>query len=112
MSSRELFDRPLLRKRRARAARLAPATFLVDRVAEDLADRLAAVLRSFPLGVDLATPTAAVGDGLTASNAVTTVGTIDATAADAQGRAALRVVVDAEALPFRDASLDLVVSGL
>ena len=33
----------------ARAAALGPSTFLLDRVAEDLADRLAAVLRRFEL---------------------------------------------------------------
>jgi SAM-dependent methyltransferase len=91
---------------------LGPATFLVDRVADDLADRLAAVLRSFPLAVDLATPTAAVGDVLAASKAVTTVVTVDAMAANAQHRAGLKVAADIEALPFRDASLDLVVSAL
>jgi len=112
MSSPDLFDRPLLLARRARAARLGPATFLVDRVADDLADRLAAVLRSFPLAADLATPTSAVGDVLLASKAVTTVVTVDGMAADAPRHAGLKVVADAETLPFHDASLDLVVSAL
>jgi len=112
MSSPELFDRHLLRRRRARAARLGPATFLMDRVADDLADRLAAVLRSFPLAVDLATPTTAVSAVLAASKAVSTVVTVDAVAADARHRAGLRIVADAEALPFGDASVDLVVSAL
>jgi SAM-dependent methyltransferase len=42
-----LFDRFLLPARLQRAQRLGPATFLLDRVAEDMADRLHAVLRDF-----------------------------------------------------------------
>ncbi len=42
-----LFDRALLGERLQRATRLGPATFLLDRVAEDMAERLHAVLREF-----------------------------------------------------------------
>jgi len=42
-----LFDRALLRARMDRARRIGPATFLLDRVAEDMADRLQAVTRPF-----------------------------------------------------------------
>src|SRR4051812_49558622 len=52
-----IFDRRLLRMRRARAVALDPATFLIDRAADDLAGRLSAVLRKFGLAVDLGTPT-------------------------------------------------------
>ena len=38
MSDPLLFDRALLRLRRLRAARRGPATFLLDRVAEDIAE--------------------------------------------------------------------------
>ena len=55
-----IFDRALLRQRRRRAAVLGPATFLLDRLADDLADRLAAVLRRFELAADLGTPGDAV----------------------------------------------------
>ena len=51
-----VFDRVMLARRRRRAAALGPATFLIDRVAQDLADRLATVLRRFELAVDLGTP--------------------------------------------------------
>src|SRR6202012_1708679 len=51
-----IFDRALLRQRRRRAAALGPATFLLDRVADELAERLATVLRRFDLAVDLGTP--------------------------------------------------------
>lgn len=51
-----LFDRALLKARQERAVRLGTATFLLDHVANDAAERLAAVNRSFASGIDLATP--------------------------------------------------------
>ena len=50
-----LFDRALLRARQSRAPRWAPATFLLDRVAEDMAERLHAVLREFRTAADIGT---------------------------------------------------------
>ena len=90
-----IFDRKLLRARRARAMALAPATFLLERVAEDMADRLSAVLRRFETAADVATPGDALRRALTGK-----VG------------AFVEAETDDEALPFRDGSLDLVVSGL
>src|SRR5438046_9007495 len=55
-----VFDRAALRRNLRRAEKLGPATFLIDRAAEDLCDRLSAVLRRFELAVDLASPTDAV----------------------------------------------------
>jgi SAM-dependent methyltransferase len=105
-----VFDRLLLRARRRRAARLGPATFLLDRVAEDLADRLATVLRTFTLAVDLGTPTGAVRRAL--REKVGTIVAVDAIPEGIAQHTGPRVVADEEALPFRDASLDLVVSAL
>jgi SAM-dependent methyltransferase len=51
-----LFDRALLRARQKRAEKLGAATFLLDRVAEDMAERLHAVLREFTHAVDIGTP--------------------------------------------------------
>jgi SAM-dependent methyltransferase len=51
-----LFDRALLQQRLARAARLGPVTFLLDRVADDMEERLSAVNRSFADIADLWTP--------------------------------------------------------
>jgi SAM-dependent methyltransferase len=51
-----LFDRNLLRTRQRRAAQLGAATFLLDRVAEDMADRVAAVLRDFGAAADIDSP--------------------------------------------------------
>jgi SAM-dependent methyltransferase len=90
-----IFDRRLLRARLARAAAIGPATFLLDRAAADIAERLSAVLRTFDIAVDLGTPTDAVRQAIA--------GRVGMVAA---------VVADEEALPFRDASLDLVVSAL
>src|SRR5436305_1538807 len=59
-----IFDRRLLRARRMRAAACDPATFLIERAADDLAGRLSAVLRKFDLAVDLGTPTDAVRNAL------------------------------------------------
>ena len=94
-ASPTIFDRKLLRARQQRARALGPETFLLDRVAAELGERLSAVLRQFERAVDLGTPTDAVRRAI-----ADRVGTIAA------------VVADEEALPFRDASLDLVVSAL
>ena len=117
-----IFDRARQRAYRARAAALGPSTFLIERVAEDLSDRLAAVLRRFDCALDLGTPTAAVRRVLAASGKVGTIIAAKAAAGsaaswpldpgEAQSGAQLAVAADEEALPFRDASLDLVVSGL
>ena len=42
-----IFDRKLLRARRKRAERLGASDFLIERVAEDIAERLSVVLRQF-----------------------------------------------------------------
>lgn len=106
-----IFDRRLLRARLRRARTLGAATFLIDRVAEDLAERLSAVLRHFERAVDLGTPTDTVARALATGGKV---GTVITAAPDAERRDAslLRVVADEEALPFADGALDLVVSAL
>jgi SAM-dependent methyltransferase len=112
MSQPAPFDRHLLRERRRRAARLGPATFLIDRVAEDLSERLSAVMRRFDLAVDLGTPTDAVARALVARHSIGTVIAVDSVAHHLPQRSGAKVAADEEALPFRDASLDLVASAL
>jgi SAM-dependent methyltransferase len=51
-----LIDRSAMRARRARAQRLGPATFLLDRVTADMHERLSAVLRDFKDVADVWTP--------------------------------------------------------
>jgi SAM-dependent methyltransferase len=110
MSAPRVFDRSLLRRRRRRARALGPATFLIDRVAADLADRLAVVLRRFALVVDLGTPTGALRRGL--APYVDTLIAVDADPLALGDESGPKLVADEEALPFADASLDLVVSAL
>ncbi|MBN8972502.1 MAG: methyltransferase domain-containing protein [Rhizobiales bacterium] len=93
-----LFDRALLKARQERAVRLGVATFLLDHVANDAAERLAAVNRSFASGIDLATP----GDALRV-------------ALEKQGvslRPVEITVDDSAALPFAPNSTDLAMSLL
>jgi SAM-dependent methyltransferase len=105
-----VFDRKVLRTRRARARALGPASFLLECAAADLAERLAAVLRRFPLALDLGTP----GDEVrTALSGLNSIEAIVAASADGDGsQPPLFVAADEEALPFRDAAFDLVVSAL
>ena len=51
-----LFDRTLLRVRQDRARKQGEVTFLLDRVAEDMADRISAVKRDFADVADIWTP--------------------------------------------------------
>lgn len=111
MSQPDVFDRALLRRRQARAARLGPEPFLLERAAEDLSDRLATVKRRFETAVDLGTPTEALARALSGHPAI---GRLFASAPLAEGLAARApaVVADEEALPFGNGALDLVVSAL
>jgi SAM-dependent methyltransferase len=109
-SPTRLFDRSLIEARRRRARRIGPATFLIDRVAEDFADRLATVLRKFERAVDLGTPTRAVRAAFAGNVAIGSM-IAAAPAFDNADPAPLRIVADLEALPFAAASLDLVVSA-
>lgn len=104
-----IVDRVLLRVRAQRARRLGPSTFLLDRVAQDMAERLASVLRSFPLGLDLGTQTDALRRVLAESGKV---GTVVAANPLMDGHRGLAVAADEEALPFGEGSLDLVVSAM
>ncbi|WP_008542054.1 methyltransferase domain-containing protein [Bradyrhizobium sp. CCGE-LA001] len=92
-----LFDRALLHARQRRAQALGAVSFLLDRVAEDMSDRLAAVMREFHAPVDLWTP----GEGLAALR--TRLPSLDLIAPDVAG---------GEKLPLAAESLDLVVSAL
>jgi SAM-dependent methyltransferase len=115
-----VFDRGLMRARQQRASALDAPTFLIRHVAQDLSDRLATVLRRFERAADLGTCSDALCRELAQSGKV---GNIVRTAASMpclrEGKEnaehvgpPLLVAADEEALPFRDASLDLLVSGL
>ncbi|HEV7877551.1 methyltransferase domain-containing protein [Bradyrhizobium sp.] len=93
-----LFDRTLLRARRKRAEKLGPATFLLDRVAEDMTERLHAVLREFARAGDIGTPGDQVRNALTKR----------------VGQLARVDLPDSESrpLPLAPESIDLAVSAL
>jgi SAM-dependent methyltransferase len=99
-----LFDRALLDQRRRRAA-AAPADFLLRTVADDLADRLAAVKRTFTRAVDLGTPTPLLADRFRATGQVAAITRIDRIGTP-------DIVADPELVPLAPASVDLVVSAL
>jgi SAM-dependent methyltransferase len=107
MSNPVVFDRTLLRARQRRARALGAETFLIERVAADVGERLGAVLRDFPVAADIGTPTDAVRDVLSGD---TRIGTLVSARALPDGEFA--VAADEEMLPFRDGSLDLAVSAL
>ena len=96
-----LFEAALAPLRRARALALAEKTgqipdFLLVRAADELAERLGAVRRDFPLALDLATPLAHFSDVLRRTPRA----------------GAVESAADAEAQPLRDAAFSLIVSGL
>jgi SAM-dependent methyltransferase len=105
-----IFDRNLLRRRQRRARALGAETFLLDRVADELGERLSAVVREFGCAVDLGTPGGAVRRALVETGKVGTV--VAAAPAATRGDAFPRVVADEEVLPFANGSLDLIVSAL
>jgi SAM-dependent methyltransferase len=93
-----LFDRTLLRARQDRAEKMGAAPFLLDRVAEDMAERLQAVLREFAVAADIGTSGNQVRNALT--KRVSQFARVD--------------LPDRESEPLRlpPGSIDLAVSGL
>jgi SAM-dependent methyltransferase len=93
-----LIDRAALRARQARALRGEPAMFLLDRVAEDMQERLHAVLREFKDVADIWTPGNIFRDMPADRYAsIARIGMLDS---------------DDERLPLAPQSLDLVLSAL
>jgi SAM-dependent methyltransferase len=93
-----LFDRAMLRVRQSRASKLDPAMFLLDRVADDMAERLQAVVRKFDHGTDIGTVGEAVCNALTSR--VGALAHVDLPDIESNG------------LALAPGSLDLVISAL
>jgi SAM-dependent methyltransferase len=93
-----LFDRALLLRRQRRAAAQGPVNFLLERVAEDMNDRLAAVMRNFEAAADIWTP----GEGLQAALRARLPSLTRLAPQDSA----------AEVLPLVNGSLDLALSAL
>jgi SAM-dependent methyltransferase len=110
----QIFDRNLLRSRLRRFDGLYnTARFLKARVAEDMIETLSAINRHFDLALELNARDQGFAAALADSDAVDRVGLL--IQSDIDGgllRDGARVVLDEEALPFGDDSLNLVVSGL
>ena len=104
-----VFDRPLARRRLARAHAQGAASFLLDHVAAEFPERLSAILRPFPRVLDLGTPGPALMQALASRASALLVHAAPVPAALDGG---VRLVADEEALPFAPASFDLVVSAL
>lgn len=110
-----LFDRGLHRKRLDRAAGgYAGADFLHRRAAIDIAERLAPIMRTFSLAVDLSARGGAFAQALAAEapGKVETLIEADLSHRMLACRGGLRIVADEERLPFAAGSLDLIVSTL
>ncbi len=101
-----IFDRALLRRRLVRAGACNPADFLLTRAAEDLADRLLSVQRTFSVVADLGTPAPVLARMLAARWPEARVHRF-APVPDAAD-----LVADLETLPLAAESLDLAVSAL
>ena len=109
-----IFDRRLLRERRARAAReLTAHDFLLTEIAERLADRLSDIARRFPVALDLGARDGILERTLQGRGGIETLiqsETWLVSAQRLQGGAAL--VADEELLPFKEQCFDAVLSNL
>jgi SAM-dependent methyltransferase len=108
-----LFDRRLLRARRERfAPEIGAHEFLLTHVAREIAERVALMLRSFPLALDLGAYHGLLGRKIAELPSVGEM--IYAESAYALAALCPRpaLVCDEDLLPFKEASLNLIVSGL
>jgi SAM-dependent methyltransferase len=108
-----IFDRRLLVERRNRvAAGAARHEFLLARVADDLAGRLAAINRTFPVAASVGAYHGLLGRRLRRLPGIETVTDVEPAARLLEQCEGPRLQAGEEALPFASQSLDLVVSAL
>ena len=109
----EIFDAELLAGRRNRAAAQASQhDFLLSHVASDLVERLQLINRVFPIGVNLGAHHGLLGRRLRHVPGVDTIIDVERSAGLLDLCGWPRVLAGPEALPFAEASFDLVASGL
>jgi len=109
----EVFDRRLVRRHRERAAaRLEHHDFLFREVAERLVDRLLDTKHRFPLALDLGCRGGELARLALGRSGIERLVEIDLTLGLLRRAKGLAVVADEEALPFADASFDLILSNL
>ncbi len=113
MTADLIFDRELVRWRGQRVAQQSGRYgFLLDRVADDLAERLSFIDRPFPRVLLAGAGNAAFGRRLGDAQAARTIIAMEPGLPLATGHHGLTAVADEEALPFAANALDLVVSML
>ena len=107
------FDADLPPLRRARAAAGFDAhDFLFREVAMRVVDRLADVVRGFPVAIDLGARTGLIRPLVAGRFGIETMIEIEAAPAMAAGHAGLSIVAREDLLPIRPGSADLVLSNL
>lgn len=110
-----IFDRRLLRARRARAAaNLHAHDFLLAEIADRLADRLSDIARTFPLGLDLGARDGILARTLKGRGGIETLIQSDASLVNARRarQAGASLVADEELLPFQAQCFDAILSNL
>lgn len=109
----DLFDKPLLCKRRERAAQMGNRPdFLHRRVAEDIADRLSLIRREFPRALVFGSDGGLLVQSLARLDCIGEIVGTDRSLTLLDPDTELRAVCDEEFLPFAADTLDLVVSSL
>lgn len=112
-SNAHLFDRTLLARRRDNAAaRFSEHDFLLARATEDLVERLGAVVRDFPLGLDLGSHDGCLTRALTECSNVGHVVRADVSPRMLALGSGPAVACEEDLLPFAEESFDLVASAL
>ena len=108
-----LFDRRLLRQRRARfAAEIEERKVLLAYVAREIAERIEIMLRAFPRALDLGAYRGLLGRTVADLPSVGDVMYAESVLAYARRCPAPAVVCDEDVLPFKDGAFNLIVSGL
>jgi NADH dehydrogenase [ubiquinone] 1 alpha subcomplex assembly factor 5 len=109
----QIFDRSILERRRARAAaRAADHDFLLTRIGEDFAERLAVVRRPFPVVADIGAHHGVIGRALKGTSGLEQLISLENTPGLLSQCDGIRVQGHPEALPLAPESLDLAVSAL
>lgn len=107
-----IFDRPLQRRRLARAVAAGDADFLLAWTVEEFCERLATVKRRFSRIADVGTPLPQLAQALVTGDQEALVVRLAPIAATRGAAPVLSLVGDEETLPFKPESFDLVVSAL
>lgn len=108
-----IFDRRVLRLRRARHAATAMAhDFLLQRVADDFADRLSVVRRAFAQGASVGSYHGVISRRLRGLENVGSLVDVESTETLLAMSDGQRLAAEDDALPFATETLDLIVSGL